>query len=273
MKIVQLYAQYLKFTVLSCVISSLLFSSQPPIKAETKPSDFNSAQDFSTNLKPQLSSSWENAALTTILEPTSVVNILKFSPDGQILAGVGTNQITLWQVESGEIQRVLPGHYTTETEMEIAPISISFSPDSRWLATATWSQGLLNPDSSIIVRETATGETVLNIAEVDGCRQVLFDPTGEILYGACSEGITAWSFPEGDKLFTLDAQSAVEKIALSPDGKILATVDANVSDEQAEEASNQIQLWQIAQASPSVINTLAGHSNYIAQLEFTDDGK
>lgn len=273
MKIFPLCFRYLKFTILSCGISNLLFSYQLPIKAEKISPDFNQSKDFSTNLSPKLFSPWENAALTNTLEPATTINILKFSPDGEILAGVGTNQITLWQVETGETSHVLPGHYTTETEMEIAPISISFSPDSRWLATATWSQGLLSPDNSIIVRDATTGETALNIAETDGCRQVLFDTTGKVIYGACSLGVTAWSFPEGEKLFTLNSQSAVEAIALSPDSKILATANASVSGDNSRETSNQIQLWQLDQDQPSLINNLDGHSNNIAKLEFTDDGK
>jgi len=273
MKIARLYSRYLKLTVLSLGISSLLFSEQPPIQAEIKSADSSSSQDFAENLGSKIFSPWENAALTNTLESATAVKILEFSPDDQILAGVGTNQITLWQVGNGETQHILPGHFATETEMEIAPISISFSPDSRWLATATWSQGFLKPDSSIIVRNTTTGETALNISDIDGCRQVLFDPTGKIIYGACDEGVTAWSFPEGEKLFTLDSQSIVETIALSQDGKILATVDANTSGEQQGEVVNQIQLWQLDQKQASLINTLNGHSNHITRLEFTDNAK
>ncbi|NJO97632.1 MAG: hypothetical protein HC764_17890 [Pleurocapsa sp. CRU_1_2] len=139
------------------------------------------------------------------------------------------------------------------------------------MATSTWSQGLLRADQAILVRDVMTGEVLLNLDESDGCKQILFDVSGKIIYGACDAGITAWSFPNGKKLFNFASESAVEAIALSPDGTVMATVNANVSGKQ--EQSNQIQLWQLDPAKPELLKTLDGHVNDIAQLEFTPNGE
>ena len=225
-----------------------------------------------TSKSKQLASEWSSAVLLRTLESPTEVNAIEFSPNGQLLASVGASQTTIWNVEKEEIQRVLPGHYASDIGMEIAPTAIAFSPNSRFLATATWSQGLLNPDRSIIVRDVTTGTEVLGIDDLSGCRQVVFDPAGTTLYGACELGVTAWSFPDGKKLFSFDTEYPVEAIALSPDGKVMATVDANVSGGQQGEQSELIQLWQL-ERSPTLLNTLEGHTNEIVKVEFTADGR
>ncbi len=251
---------YWKFFIGLAIALSWQSSMGAQVKTDTSAS-LNS-------IREGMSSEWENPRLIHSLALTTAVNSIKFSPDGQLLATVGTSQIMLWDVDKGEIQQVFPGHSATEMGLKIAPTAIAFSPDSRFLATSTWSQGLLSPDQAIIVREITTGKEVLSISESDGCRQILFDVSGEVVYGACGLGVTAWSFPEGEQLFNFATKYPVEAIALSPDGKIMATVDANVSGEQ----SHQIQLWTLA-PQPTLLSTLDGHANDIAQLEFTADGK
>ncbi len=252
--------RYLKYFTAIAIALSLQLS----IKAQTKHNSLG-------NLRQQLSSAWENAVLVGSLESTTPVNALKFSPNGQLLASVGASQTTLWNMNTKAIQRILPGHYARDIGLEIAPTAIAFSPNSRFLATSTWSQGLLRADQAIMVRDVTTGEVVLNLDELDGCKQILFDGSGKIIYGACDAGITAWSFPDGKKLFNFASESAVEAIALSPDGTVMATVKANVSGKQ--EQNNQIQLWQLDPAKPSLLRTLDGHVNDIAQLEFTPNGE
>ncbi len=257
--------RYFKFLI----VSAIALSSQTTVIAQTKPE----IATEKTQLQNRLSSPWENAVSSRTMESTTTINKIEFSPDGEILATVGAAQITLWQVERGEIKRILPGHYAAQLDLEIAPTAIAFSPDSNFLATATWSQGLLTPDRSLVVWNTATGEEVLSLKESGGCRQVLFDLTGKILYSACDLGVTAWSFPEGKKLFSLDTKYPVEIISLHPQGKIMATVDVNTTGGQQGEKSNQIQLWQLDGNSSTLLNTLDGHVNDITKIEFTADGR
>lgn len=247
---------------------AIALSLQPDLTAQTTE---DSLRGSLGDIREQLTSEWESAVLDRSLESTTPVNAIEFSPNGQLLASVGASQITLWKVNSGEIQRVLPGHYAGDIGLEIAPTAIAFSPDSRFLATSTWSQGLLRPDQAIIVRDVTTGEIVLNLAESVGCRQILFDITGKIIYGACEAGITAWSFPDGEKLFSFATTSAVEAIALSPDGAVMAMVDANTSGKPPAQ-SNQIQVWQLDGTKPELLKTLNSDGNDLAQLEFTPGG-
>ena len=245
---------------------AITFSLQSGIKAQSQ-------TEKPLNIRQRLTSEWESAVSIGTLESATEINAIKFSPSGQLLASVGASQISIWDVNTGEIQRIFPGHYASDIKLEIAPTSIAFSPDSQYLASSSWSQGLLSPDKSIVVRDVSTGEVVLKIANAEGCRQVAFDPDGKTIYGACGFGVTAWSLTAGEKLFSFDTKYAVEAIALSPDGTVMATVDANVSAGQQGEKSNQIQVWQIDAPEPKLLTTLDGHANDIAQLQFTADGK
>lgn len=247
---------------------AIALSLHPAVKAQT---ETDTSLD---NIRGRLASEWENPVLTHSLESATEIEAIEFSPNGQLLASVGAGQITLWDLDSKEIQRVLPGHYASEIKMEIAPTAIAFSPDSRFIATSTWSQGLLNPDRSILVRDVSTGEEVFSISDRAGCRQVVFDPSGKVLYGACESGVTAWNFPDGEELFSFDTEYPVEAIALSYQNgnKVMATVDANVSGEDRGDRY-QIQLWQLGDERPKLLNTLDGHTRDIVGLEFTADGQ
>ena len=83
----------------------------------------------STNLKRF--SLWEIAVIIHSLESANKIDInaIAFSPDGQLLTRVGEGKITIWDVTKGEIQRILSGHYSSKTEMEIALMAIAFSPE------------------------------------------------------------------------------------------------------------------------------------------------
>ena len=117
-----------------------------------------------------------------------------------------------------------------------------------------------------------SGEEVLSLGDGGGCRQILFAPSGDVIYAACETGVTAWSFPTGEKLFSFDTEYPVEAIALSNDGSVIATVDANISAGQQGEKYSQIQLWQLDSTKPKLVNTLDGHDNEIVRLKFTTDG-
>ncbi|MEM8675235.1 MAG: hypothetical protein AAGF83_15380 [Cyanobacteria bacterium P01_G01_bin.67] len=263
-----------RFLIKSVMSVAIALSIQSGMAAQPKPANSSTSEQAALgNLREQLASEWSDAVVTHNLESPFTTNEIEFSPDGQLLAVLGASQIAIWDLNQGKIQRILPGHHATEMDMEIAPTAIAISPDSRFLATGTWSQGLLNPDWAIVVRDIATGEKVLELAKSEGCRQLLFDPAGEIIYSACGLGVTAWSFPEGKQLFSFALEHPVEAIALSPDGQVMATVDANVSGGQQQEQSNQIQLWQLESDQASLLSTLAGHENDIARLEFTANGK
>ena len=201
------------------------------------------------------------------------ITLLNFSTDGSLLASADSQVIIIWSLETGEILSILPGHYSSESKMEIAPTSLSFSPDGRFLASSTWSQGLLTPEKAVIVWDTNTGEEIFSLNNNGGCRQVIFDSEGEKLYLACNSGIEIWQIEEKKQIASFSDSYPVETMTLSSDGKVMATADANITGGQQGEASNQIKLWELSNNEAQLIATLEGHTNDIAQLAFIAQDK
>lgn len=223
------------------------------------------------DFRSRIASPWANAQRTHILEAhREDITLLSFSPNGDLLASVEPSTIALWDVETGELLRTLPGHYGAELKMAIAPTAIAFSPDGRYLATATWSQGLLKPEKAILVWDIETGAEVIGFPG-EGCRQVLFSPDGKKLFGACGVGVKVWDFSTGEQIYELDTKSPIEAIALNQEGDILATANGN-TEKELEATNHQIQLWELTEDQGKLLNTLSGHCNDIAQLAFTANG-
>ncbi len=224
------------------------------------------------DFKNRIASPWSNAQHIHTLEAhQEEITLLRFSPDGKLLASVEPRAIALWEVETGELLRILPGHYSTQAKMAIAPTTIAFSPDGHYLATATWSQGILRPQKSILIWDTVTGSEVMGL-EAKGCRQIMFNHDGKQLLGACGQGIKVWDVATGEPLHSFDLKYSLDAIALSDDGKLMATAHVN-SDQQHATTSHQIQLWELEEDKATLLTTLPGHNNDIAQLAFTANNK
>ena len=95
-----LYLKYLTAIAIALSLNSI-------VKAQST----NTASD---SIRERLTSEWERAVLTHSLESATEIGAIEFNPDGKLLAGVGASQITLWNLDKVEIQRVLPGHYASE---------------------------------------------------------------------------------------------------------------------------------------------------------------
>ena len=75
----------------------------------------------------------QTGELRQVIPTDGVVESLAFSPDGSVLASgesTGSNQVRLWDIEIGQLVRILDSH---GNPLE----SLAFSPDGRLLASGS----------------------------------------------------------------------------------------------------------------------------------------
>jgi WD40 repeat protein len=138
---------------------------------------------------------------------------VSFSPDGEMLVGVGTEGVRIWSPQSGREVTSPLGSIDMEQR---GFSSIAFSHDGALLACA-------GPEGTQ-VRHLSTGRQPLALL-TQGASSVAFSPDDTMLVGAHSDGtVRIYSSATGEELRTLTGHTAaVSSVAFSPDGGLLAS--------------------------------------------------
>ena len=202
---------------------------------------------------------WGTGALNATLSGHSgVVTSVAFSRDGEWLAsGSSDNTCRLWEAKTGQ------GQATIEQSDDV--VSVEFSPDNRFLTIlSTWEIALYNLDTKEARR--------LKMDAGNAARASLaISPDGETLAVGTQDGaIELWDVRTGSCRHTFSAHKssfldgAIESIAFSPNGEILASGGANNSDKT-------IKLWN--PTTCELRQTLEGHQKGISALAFSPDGQ
>jgi hypothetical protein len=140
--------------------------------------------------------------------------LFAISPDGAILASVGSGRIRLWEIDSGREIRTLPAHehYTQ---------ALAFSPDAKLLASG-------GDRGRVILRDVASGQERLRIEHPEkSLAQIAFSPDGRMLatigYGRGTDApLRLWDTANGERIDELRSPGAdIKTFAFSPDGSIL----------------------------------------------------
>ncbi len=190
-----------------------------------------------------------------------------------LLAAAGDKKIVLWNLASNPpTSEILSGHST----YVYTPV---FSPDGAWLASSSCAQSTSNGCSQgeiflwdltsdpPVIRHKLTGHT-------DWVTGLAFSPDSQRLYSASlDKSVMIWDVASGqrvgDPLVTY--QTAVQSLALSPDGKTLAVA---YQDTQPGQGNGQFDLWNMAADPPQHIQTVSkAHTSAIYALAFSPDGK
>lgn len=211
-------------------------------------------------------SSLSAITVTRVLQfaPWELVLALSWSPDGQHLAVAAGEKVAIYQGEN------LVEEWTLNTQDWNT--SLAFDPDGAWLAAAgrdghvrTWSaasgeagldfqahpkganQVAYHPDGSLLasagndsVSRTWDASSGANLSEIIGgtyaVPAIVFTPDGEYLGLANGDLVRFRQVTSGRFAYTVYGSGWFYSLALSPDGRWLATGEVN----------NRVQLWDLS---------------------------
>jgi WD40 repeat protein len=207
---------------------------------------------------------------------------MAFSPDGKVLAsacGLGSDSpagqagpikpgsIVLWDPETGQKRSTL------STPPEFLH-RLAYSRDGRTLATVA-GEGALRLWDVADDRQRTEFNTTPN-------GRVAFSPDLEtVAYVGMDNTVRLVNLAAGREIATLDGhKNRIESLALSPDGKTLATGAGDPSQrygnrppDQLAPAPSEIKLWDLTAEPPRERASLLGMRHEIRSIAFTSDGR
>ena len=162
-----------------------------------------------------------------------------FSPDGKRLAALGDSVLYIWSVSDGTLLHERPSQ------------AAAFSPDGKRLASVSVDgvsiEMLDAADWRVLF--SMKGHTQSSSEFAAGIAGVSFSPDGALLASAGYDDKTVrlWDTASGQAIFTLQRDEAVEVVAFSPDGKLLATLETAIdaNGESIASPDNGFKFWGV----------------------------
>ena len=188
---------------------------------------------------------------------TVPITALAFSVDGAEVVASGYHEVTTWKASDGSPARRLRG-------MAERVHDIAYSPDGKWMATASGDPGQFGSVQLWIAEPDGGGKLARDLLETtDSVFAVAFSPDGTKLAAAGADrAVRVWDVATGKELALIeDHADWIFDVAWSPDGKRLATASrdktSKVFDVEKKES----------------IATFPGHAETVYAVAFNPDGK
>jgi len=188
---------------------------------------------------------------------TMPITALAFSPDNSVVASSGYHEINLWKTADGGLDRRLQG-------LGERIYKIAFSPDGKWLATASGDPGQFGSVKLWLAEPNGGGKPLRDLLESTDCVfAVAFSPDSKILAAAGADrAIRLWEVESGKELATIeDHADWIFDVAFSPDGKRLASASRDKTSKVFDVAKKE------------ALVTFPGHAQTVYTVAFSPDGK
>lgn len=183
-----------------------------------------------------------------LLGHAAEVTALSFHAAGRMLvSGDAENTVRVWNLDDAKFPQLQRADHPNP----ITAVALN-TAGTEFFAAAT--------DNIIRCWSIADGSEVRTLAGHGGAVNSLV-VLGETLYSASADGtIRLWNATTGEAVRTISHGGAANAVAVSPDGKLIASGGAG----------NLVKLWNAADGTAVV--SLAGHAAAIADLGFSADG-
>ncbi len=179
---------------------------------------------------------------------TGIIGSVAFSPDGKWIASTSMDHtVRLWDTATGSAGPVLAGH-TDEV------YAVAFAPDGHHLASAGY-------DRKVIIWDLSSGKALRTLQGfADWSVTIAYAPDGrELAVGSMDGSVTIFDPSDGKTIRTMKPQMMVTALAISPDGRFVAT------------GLKSVMLSDIT--SGRTEKTLDGPGNLISSVAFSQDGR
>lgn len=184
------------------------------------------------------------------------VTAVAFSPDGSEIATSGYHEVNFWKTADGALSRRLPG-------LGERVYDVAFSPDGKWMATASGDPGQLGT-ARLWIAEPNGGKLVRDLVESDDVvYAVAFSPDSSLVAAAGADrAIHLFKTETGEKLATIeDHADWIFDVAFSPDGKRMVSASRDKTSKVFD-----------VEKKESLV-TFPGHGEPVYSAVFSADGK
>lgn len=173
------------------------------------------------------------------------------SPDSELIAiGSRNGEISLWDSVTGERVRRLMGHNGRIN-------CLAFTPNGKRLISG-------GEDESIRVWDRETGRQIAVLrGHTDSVFCLAVGPAGgRVVSGGRDKTIRVWNIASGDEILSIAAPDVVRDLALSPDGRLIASSAMD---------SGKVQLWNASTGAK--VAALGQADAFESSITFSPDGR
>jgi WD40 repeat protein len=179
-----------------------------------------------------------------------IVQAIAFSPDGRYLASSAFQEVLLWDVKTGALQRRIGGFADRV-------VALDFTKDSKFLATGG---GAPTEDGELKIIDPANGSVIVDIksAHSDTVFGVRFSPDGtKIASCGADKFVKVFEVPSGKFIKPFEGHTHhVMDVGWKGDGKLLASCGAD----------NECKVWDFEKGEK--VRDIKAHGKQITRLIF-----
>lgn len=211
---------------------------------------------------------------------TSEVDRVAFSPDGQKLAsGSRDRSVIVWDLKTGkQADYSLTGYRSEVYGLAFAPSGTVLASGSGDGTIVLWNLPLPSTEGSTRAERRGPSMQAGSLTQIlayapSRVQSLAFDPNGRALMAGTSNGVTQWDTATGDPKRIGRMSTWVMSVAQSANGAMLAAAGCAVRGATPGSCSaGEIQMLNAASGEP-LRDPIKGHTNWVASLAFSRDGK